>query len=799
MRLILSALNRPGKGFFIWVIGVLFLMMGMVASHLNGDGRLSTDLMALLPATEQDPASAMASQRFMENFSQRVTLVISSPSRDRAREAALALEGRLQEAGIFQQLVARLKPELWDNIGHYYFPYRYQLLSREDRALPNDLLGERLINGSLNTLASPMGMVGSGQLLNDPLFLMSNWFRSLQGSAGQLTPDEGFLTVEQSDRYHIMITGLLKGEVLTLSRQEAVVRAINAAIQSVEGSLPVEDSFNPVDITASGMIFHAKAGADSAQSEVSTIGVGSLLGVVLLILSVFRTVRPLLFCLLSIAAGVLAGYLATAMVFGNVHVMTLVFGASLIGISIDYSFHYLVEWWRQGKAWSPVCGLKHILPGITLGLLTSLLGYLPMLATPFPGLQQIAVFSCSGLIVAWLTVVFAYPWWLRKPCSHSDKDASCRWLSIWVDWFLEPWHTALVGRRRAWIALVLLPVLVGLAGLEKLGINDDIRQLQKRSSNLEAADQFVQNILGDVGDSRFFLVYGTSEQSLLERDEALVESLRKLIGEGQLAGFQSVSRLLPSVKSQTDSYQKLASVHEHQLPELWQQLGVTPAGQQTALDVFTHAGDQQIQPEQWLNSDAASLYGYLWLGEIGERYYSAVVIQGANPDWQPEKVAELHEGVLFVDKTGETSYLFGRYRTLMGWLLVAAYGLITVLLSFRFGVTGALSVVTPPLLSVILTLSVLGFAGQAINLFHILALLMILGIGVDYTLFFREAGNNPRYTLMAITLSAITTVLSFGLLALSETAAIRGFGLTVLLGISFCYLLSPLAIRKGSL
>ncbi len=797
MRLILSALNRPGKGFLIWVIGVLFLMMGMVVSHLNGDGRLSTDLMALLPATEQDPASAMASQRFMENFSQRVTLVISSPSRDRAREAALALEGRLQEAGIFQQLVARLKPELWDNIGHYYFPYRYQLLSSEDRALSNDFLGERLINGSLNTLASPMGMVGSGQLLNDPLFLMSNWFRSLQGNAGQLTPDEGFLSVELSGRYHIMITGLLKGEVLSLSRQEAVVTAINDAIRTVEmASSPAEGSSYPVEVTASGMIFHAKAGADSAQSEVSTIGVGSLLGVVLLILSVFRTVRPLLFCLLSIAAGVLAGYLATVVVFGRVHVMTLVFGASLIGISIDYSFHYLVEWWRQGKAWSPVCGLRHIFPGITLGLLTSLLGYLPMLATPFPGLQQIAVFSCSGLMVAWLTVVFAYPWWLRKPCGHSDKESSGGWLSIWVDWFLERWHTVLAGRRRVWIVLVLIPVLTGLS---ELGINDDIRQLQKRSSSLEAADQFVQNIIGDVGDSRFFLVYGASEQSLLERDEALGASLRPLIKEGQLAGFQSVSRLLPSVKSQADSYQKLASVYKHQLPELWEQLGVTPAGQQTALDEFTQAGDRQIQPEQWLNSDAASLYGYLWLGKVGGRYYSAVVIQGAKPGWQPEKVADHHDGVLFVDKTGETSYLFGRYRTLMGWLLVAAYGLITVLLSVRFGVTGSLNVVIPPLLSVILTLSVLGFAGQAINLFHILALLMILGIGVDYTLFFREAGNNPRYTLMAITLSAITTVLSFGLLALSETAAIRGFGLTVLLGIGFCYLLSPLAIRKGAL
>ena len=86
----------------------------------------------------------------------------------------------------------------------------------------------------------------------------------------------------------------------------------------------------------------------------------------------------------------------------------------------------------------------------------------------------------------------------------------------------------------------------------------------------------------------------------------------------------------------------------------------------------------------------------------------------------------------------------------------------------------------------------------SVSIFNLLALILILGIGIDYTLFFAEQKQpKSENTLLAITLSAITTVLSFGLLALSETQAIHGFGMTVLSGIIVAWLLAPLAMKKG--
>ena len=120
----------------------------------------------------------------------------------------------------------------------------------------------------------------------------------------------------------------------------------------------------------------------------STIGVGSLIGLLLLVISTFRSLRPLSLIIVSILAGCLVAMAVTLTVFGFVHLFTLVFGASLIGVSVDYSFHYIADDTFGGDGWTPRSGLRNIFMGITLGLLTSILAYLALTVAPFPGLQS---------------------------------------------------------------------------------------------------------------------------------------------------------------------------------------------------------------------------------------------------------------------------------------------------------------------------------------------------------------------------------------------------------------------------
>jgi predicted exporter len=116
-----------------------------------------------------------------------------------------------------------------------------------------------------------------------------------------------------------------------------------------------------------------------------------------------------------------------------------------------------------------------------------------------------------------------------------------------------------------------------------------------------------------------------------------------------------------------------------------------------------------------------------------------------------------------------------------------------LLLLLRYGPRGALGVVAVPLGAAAICFGALGFLAEPISLFNIMALLLILGIGVDYGIFFREAGEMSTPTLLAVAMSTMTTVLAFGLLAVSATAAVHAFGITLLIGITAAFFLSPLA------
>lgn len=131
-------------------------------------------------------------------------------------------------------------------------------------------------------------------------------------------------------------------------------------------------------------------------------------------------------------------------------------------------------------------------------------------------------------------------------------------------------------------------------------------------------------------------------------------------------------------------------------------------------------------------------------------------------------------------------------------LLGGAILVILLVVSMRYGLKHGVLIVLPSMIACIAGLAVTVVIGSNLNLFNLLALILIVGIGIDYTLFFAEKTRSAS-TLLAISLSAATTLLSFGLLALSNTHAIHSFGLTVLCGIFIAWLLAPLAIKPHSL
>ena len=84
------------------------------------------------------------------------------------------------------------------------------------------------------------------------------------------------------------------------------------------------------------------------------------------------------------------------------------------------------------------------------------------------------------------------------------------------------------------------------------------------------------------------------------------------------------------------------------------------------------------------------------------------------------------------------------------------------------------------------------------QLFHVLALMLLLGVGVDYGVFMAErAARGPVAPWLAVGMSAANAILGFGLLGLSGTPALRAFGLTMLMGTALVWLLVPCFVMTG--
>ena len=116
--------------------------------------------------------------------------------------------------------------------------------------------------------------------------------------------------------------------------------------------------------------------------------------------------------------------------------------------------------------------------------------------------------------------------------------------------------------------------------------------------------------------------------------------------------------------------------------------------------------------------------------------------------------------------------------------------LVLAALWLRFG-RNAWRAWMPTALATLAVLLVMSIVGAQWQLFNVLALMLLLGVGIDYGIFLQAHEDDPQAWL-AVVIGAGSTWLSFGLLGLSQTPALRAFGLTLMLGLPLVLVLAPL-------
>ncbi|GAA5215084.1 MMPL family transporter [Corallincola platygyrae] len=725
---------------------------------------VSADLMALFPEFEQSELQEQASFQLAFSQGRRVVLLVRSADAKRLQEQAPHIESVVASSKLFEpddRLMYRTE------LSRLYQPFFPQLLSAQMRELLRQEPDVAVMRG-ISDFYNPFSGVSPQEFFTDPVLVQRDFL--LSHAKGQnLRMEQGRLWTNVDGQEAYLLPLLLREEPYDFDIQDRLLNLIEQ----------IEERWPDFQISYTGTAFYAAAGANSARTEISTIGVGSLVGILLLITYVFRSLKPLVLALIAIGSGVFAAFVVTHFFFENVHLFTLVFGACLIGVSIDYAFHFFAHRFHKETACSASESHKAIFPGISLGLLSSGLAYAALACAPFPGLRQVALFSVVGLLMAYLTVMLAFPILANFQLAsvRTVPWAQSGLISLWSQW--SP-------RRRfsIWLfgALITLPLVWFLPS------DDDVRSLQGLDPALSQMELEISEAIGLTTSPRYWLVRANTVEELLQREEQLFAQVEARDKDSRL---YAVSQFVPSRQRQQENlhiYQQMV------LPHVADALTQAGFPEDLAAKRRAQLAEKPFEPlmfDTWLQSNASIPWRFLWLEQRQGSVASIVLMRSKLPT---ENLTVLNsEQVELIDQAAEFSSLFGRYREEIAWLLLFAYGAIFALLKIRYSWFRAAAVLAVPAGASLLTLGGLSLCGVQMNLFHMLALTLVTGISIDYSVFFAETQRKPNATLLAIALASATTLLSFGLLALSATPAVQSVGVTVSLGILFAYLLGPLA------
>lgn len=732
----------------LWAAASLWEQRATLAS------RVDSDLFALLPHNERDPLVETATARLAQQGERQLVILIGHREAGTAASAARRYLERTTHLPLRPRTVAG---EL-ANVRDFYQPYRLGLLTAADRYQLEQHGKHTAYEQAMNLAFSPFS-AGGLSWQEDPFGHFNHWLLDRAAST-QVRSQEGLLVVEDGAQHYVVLPYELSDSAFSFDLQEQIVpelARIGAEIRSAEPG---------IEIRRAGVIFHAAEASQTAQNEISIIGLGSMAGVLLLVLLVWRGWQAPLLVSLALGTGTLIATAVVFVIFPRVHLLTLVFGASLVGVAEDYAMHALIH--ALNDSTPRLQRYRHHLPGMLLALLTTVLGYLGLALTPFPGLLQMAVFSVTGIIAAWLAVMLWFP--VLEPSRMKAGWLARRYLNSSRNW--QPSRAILLASAGIVMSLALF-------GATKFRIHDDIRSLAGLNPQLLEDQIIASRILGLPSPAQMFIVTGTDPETVLQREEALTEKLNEFVQRGQISGFDAVSQWLPSQQRQQSNQALL-----HRL---------TPVRRQLAQELGLPASWSAPSPEarldfaNWQASPSAAAARHLWLGrDVSGREGSMVLLKGLHDPALTRELAKISiEGVRWVDKPEEISQLFGRYRVLLSWILLASYVATLFLLYPRYR-THTWRILLPPVCASLLTVALFGLFNQPLQLLNLVGLLLILGMGVDYGIFLLENPNDRRGRL-GISLAAITTLLSFGLLALSVTPALRSFGLTMLLGVTLVW------------
>jgi len=506
-----------------------------------------------------------------------------------------------------------------------------------------------------------------------------------------------------------------------------------------------------------------------------------------------RRVKPMLW-LLTLLALILAGTLALGgLIFGAINVISMGFAAILLGLAVDYAVVHYQEALAQPELSIPRIR-RAIAPSIFWAAVTTISAFLVLNFGGLPGLAQLGSLVGIGVALSAFVMIFAFLPPLFPDRMRPQTNRTAIETVIPSPAPLNPLRAAIVFAVTAVLILTCAAIL--FSGLPKMDASADA--LQPRDSQAYATLDAIKENLGQKRDPLWLVISGTNESEVAQKLDAVLPALNAAVSNQTLAGFTLPNTLWPRPAFQSANRATAQSLAA-ELPALRAALlsggfsegalGLTKG----ILETWQRA--TAMTNVFWPTNPLSSwIFDKLAAREPQNYFAAGFLYPSTNAiSFVPLQSQLPRNGVWLSgwELLGET--VLGAVKKNLWKLLLpmAALILLSLWLAFRrfAEIFASLAVLA---LSGLCLLAVMKIIGWQWNLLNLMALPLILGTGVDYSIFMqlalrRHGGDLQmahRSVGRALLLCGGTAIAGFGTLGLSSNAGMSSLGRVCAVGIA---------------
>jgi uncharacterized protein len=660
-------------------------------------------------------------------------------------------------------------------------------------------------------LQTPQSMAMKQLIQVDPFNLLPVFVEKLQRAGGGLNIDFASGYYVSSDRRAAIIIGRPHRAAQDLPFSRQVMQETREIADRAMTAFRAENKDVPAPtIGYTGGYAIAATDEKIIQRDMTINSITSMVGVLLLYLYAYRRPSAMLYAAAPMTAAIVITFGIGALAYGTLSAASTGFAALLAGLGLDFMTvmyeRYVDERNRGAQIADAVRTLmRHTLPGVIVGALTTAATFYAFLITEFRGMTELGFLTGSGILVFLLCVIFVFPAVLILVERRRGTKRKLRVHALGSGRVVR----ASLARPKVMIIGWIVIVIIGAIAARNVRFNDSLQGLRATGNDAVRMQEQVTRKFGQSFDAMMYGVRGATASEAVAKTAPAVEDLERIRQKGVIGSYQAITTFVPTEAQQRVIIDRLRQGEQNtfsfpRIENTFRAALVENGFRETAYDNVLPLYQQALTRREPLTIETLQQIG---LGEAVQRflkktpngYLSIAYVYPTGGKWPrnlPEELQELRrrhpEGVLTgVNLISETlRTITTRDATNASFLGLA---LVFALVWIGFGSFARACFVFVPFVAG--CTSMLGFMasfGIEFNFMNIFVGLMLVGTATDYAVYMLERYDespeefhiNAQETGRAVVLAALMSIIGFASFAMSHYPGVRSIGLASVVGIA---------------